>query len=531
MKKLLTALAILAIMAVCFVLLPTEAQAVDGAGRIGDCTWVLEGTTLTISGNGRMGIEGSGSLQPWGQNVTHVIIEEGVTHISPEAFMRCPLEYVSIASTVRSIGDDAFKLSGLTSIIIPEGVTGIGEGAFCFCYSLSDVKLPRTLTSIGRWAFQNCAMKSIVLPASVTRIANYAFNYCNIEDVWFLGSESDKASLSIGGDNLCLNTATWHYNSCPLGAPHAYNGICDNSCNGCGEIREVPDHSYDSACDNCCNGCGELRTVPDHIYDNACDAECNVCRYIRNVSHRYGTEWVMTKTDHWHECSSCGDKKDITTHNYTNACDLDCNICGYGRAVTHSYESTWSANAASHWHECSVCKDKQDLDAHNPGAAATETTAQLCTTCGYIIKPALNHTHNYASTWTMNDSGHWHACSGCSEKGNYDTHNWNDNYCTVCGANNPNATQPATQPTEGASSSTEPVTQPSADPTTPSGTDVPTTPDTTDTSDPGGSTPSLTEPNGSSENTSGAVWIIISVAVVFLGGGGIAGWFFWKKKH
>ena len=523
MKKIFVLLAILAMMVVCFVLLPTEAQAASGTGRIGDCTWVLEGTTLTISGNGRMGSEGSTSLQPWGQNVTHVIIEEGVTHIGQEAFMKCPLEYVSIASTVRSIGLDAFKMSGLTSIIIPEGVTSIGEQAFASCKSLEYIKLPSTLTTIGRWAFTECGkLKSIVLPASMTRIDSYAFNYCNIEDVWYLGSASDKASLSIGGNNLCLSTATWHYNSCPIGAPHAYNGICDNSCNACGEIREVSDHTYDSPCDNCCNGCGELRTVPDHTYDNACDADCNTCGNIRSVSHMYGTVWVMTNANHWHECSICGDKKDVATHDYSNACDANCNNCGYSRAITHSYESTWSTDAINHWHECNICGDKKDKSGHTPGAPATESTAQTCTTCDYIIQPVLNHTHNYVSTWTINGSSHWHACAGCEEKGSYAAHTpgaeataTTDQICTVCGYVLKEATgetEPAPQPTE--PSGTE-ATQPESTPVT---SIEPTTTPATPTEPVGGHEPS-TDP---------MVWIIVAVAVVILGGGA-AGIIIWKK--
>lgn len=40
-----------------------------------------------------------------------------------------------------------------------------------------------------------------------------------------------------------------------------------------------------------------------------------------------------------------------------------------------------------------TCHTKKDEAAHIPGAEATETTAQTCTVCGYVIKAPLGHTH------------------------------------------------------------------------------------------------------------------------------------------
>ena len=60
---------------------------------------------------------------------------------------------------------------------------------------------------------------------------------------------------------------------------------------------------------------------------------------------------------------------------------------GGGSEHTHSYGADWMTDSPGHWHECS-CGDKKDFAAHTPGAAATETTPQTCTVCGYVIKPA-----------------------------------------------------------------------------------------------------------------------------------------------
>ena len=57
--------------------------------------------------------------------------------------------------------------------------------------------------------------------------------------------------------------------------------------------------------------------------------------------------------------------------------------------------SDWGYKEADgHAHICNRNADHHDtVIAHTPGAAATETTAQTCTECGYIIQPATGHIH------------------------------------------------------------------------------------------------------------------------------------------
>ena len=56
----------------------------------------------------------------------------------------------------------------------------------------------------------------------------------------------------------------------------------------------------------------------------------------------------------------------------------------------HNYdESTWGyKDAEGHAHECQNCDAHDAVQPHTPGAAATATTPQTCTACGYIIAPA-----------------------------------------------------------------------------------------------------------------------------------------------
>ena len=67
----------------------------------------------------------------------------------------------------------------------------------------------------------------------------------------------------------------------------------------------------------------------------------------------------------------------------------------YGSYGAHDWDTTvWGyVGADGHARTCKTagCTSKADFAAHTPGAAATETTAQTCTECGFEIAPALGH--------------------------------------------------------------------------------------------------------------------------------------------
>ena len=254
----------------------------------------------------------------------------------------------------------------------------------------------------------------------------------------------------------------------------------------CGDKKDLAAHA-DANKDHNCDVCG--KKMSDHTGGTATckdKATCSICgqKYGDLAAHNYKTTWSTDSTKHWHECSVCGDKKDVAAHvdaNKDHNCDVcgkkmsdhtggtatckdkaTCTICGqkYGDLAAHNYKTEWSKDKNKHWHECSVCGDKKDEAAHTPGAPATETTPQTCTVCGYVIKAALGHTHNFnqkntiktylksAATCTAK-AVYYYSCS-CGEKGtatfesgdlaahNYKTEwskdstkHWHE--CSVCG--------------------------------------------------------------------------------------------------
>ncbi|MBP3569394.1 MAG: leucine-rich repeat protein, partial [Lachnospiraceae bacterium] len=187
-----------------------EIVASDICGAEGDgsnITWTLYSDgTLTISGSGAMcDYETDFFEAPWNEHkndITTVIIEEGVTTIGRYAFMDCrALIQITIPQSVTTIGKGAFyycdgltsvtlpnsistiqeqtfySCSSLISLTIPSGVTTIEPYAFTECYDLNSITIPEGVTTIGEMAFCDCtSLETIVIPSSVTTIGVNAFN-------------------------------------------------------------------------------------------------------------------------------------------------------------------------------------------------------------------------------------------------------------------------------------------------------------------------------------------------------------------
>ena len=139
-----------------------------------------------------------------------------------------------------------------------------------------------------------------------------------------------------------------------------------------------------------------------------------------NPDNHTGTlgDWKSDGSNHWKEYSCCGVHAGTAAHTGGTAdCQnrAVCDICNqpYGELGSHDPASIWSKDASGHWHVCQTanCTEKLDFAAHTPGAAATEETSQTCTECGYELAPKLAHTHVWGD-WTSNGDGtHTRICS------------------------------------------------------------------------------------------------------------------------
>jgi|GEM_PF-3995596 len=114
----------------------------------------------------------------------------------------------------------------------------------------------------------------------------------------------------------------------------------------------------------------------------------------------------------------------------------------------HTFEDTWSYNDSRHWY-AATCEHKTlnyGTAAHTMGewSIKTEATcskegaeARACSVCGYEEVRSLDKVdHTYATEWSMDESGHWHAatCEHTNEKSGFAAHTYNygERACNVC---------------------------------------------------------------------------------------------------
>ncbi len=161
----------------------TESSDVSGV-----LTWSVNGSTLTISGNGMMDDYTLELLAPWynyRDTINSVVVNEGVTSVGAYAF---------------------YGLDNVSEIVIPQSVETVGFAAFENCASLTNLEIKNAMAVVDGTAFRNCngivsevsgakyatvsgnatyallevdtAVESFTIPATTQVIAEGAFENC-----------------------------------------------------------------------------------------------------------------------------------------------------------------------------------------------------------------------------------------------------------------------------------------------------------------------------------------------------------------
>ena len=132
-------------------------------------------------------------------------------------------------------------------------------------------------------------------------------------------------------------------------------------------------------------------------------------------------------------------------------------------AHEHEYETNWSYDETQHWHKCKGCDEVADKAAHHGGTATCSAKA-ICVDCGQtygeladhdwgewkvtteptctekgvetrVCKVDPTHTetrevaakdHNYADTWSHDETNHWIECTACNDKKDLAAHQYGD---------------------------------------------------------------------------------------------------------
>ena len=468
--------------------------------------------------------------------LTSVTIPNSVISIGNFAFGSCTgLKSITIPSSVTSIENNVFQdCTGLTNITvdssnpsfcsesgvlfnkdkttliycprgktgsytIPDGVTAIEDYAFYYCSGLTSVTIPSSVTSIGVSSFQHCTgLTSITIPNSVTSITNLAFWDCSSLTIVYIPSGvnfvPDESGLT--GDFIS-KTATKITYTVDSSNNVTITDISLSSVNTVDIPPEIDGKKVIAVDEDHRHKVGNHTCVTNTTPTCINKATCGICGQDyygdHDLSHHDAAAHTCTAdgtVEYW-DCSVCG-------KNFSDADgkkEID-NIVD--PAPGHNWDTAYDSNETHHWHNCTnancpITEDdqKDGYAVHTPGAAATETTPQTCTECGYVLAPALGHIHANHLTFVAevpascttdgvkahyececgmlfpdaddtvyvtaeelkiaahhtpgadwesdNDEDHYHICSVCSDKTDVTPHSYDSGEITT----------PATETTEG----------------------------------------------------------------------------------
>ncbi len=201
---------------------------------------------------------------------------------------------------------------------------------------------------------------------------------------------------------------------------------------------------------------GDCQTHPIFWYDcSRCDSnaknDANATDFLYTAlglgDHNISDEWSNSDEKHFKKCLVTGcdystDGEDCYGGEASCFKLAECEVCGakHGTTLPHAFFGDLVKDAAGHACSCITpgCTAHDTLLHHRSSGEATETNAEVCVECGYIITPALSHdAHTPKSEWKCDEAGHWKECTGCEgQKLDYSKHDYDnscDALCETCG--------------------------------------------------------------------------------------------------
>lgn len=137
-----------------------------------------------------------------------VTLPEGIEYIGDRAFAQCPIDEITIPSTVTEIGYAAFGMcDSLKEVTVPESVTVLEARAFYACTALERVYFRASVTDIGIGVFENTvqsngtqyyyntSLTEVYLSASVEKMHKTALYGNYVTDIYFAGTQEQWDAL------------------------------------------------------------------------------------------------------------------------------------------------------------------------------------------------------------------------------------------------------------------------------------------------------------------------------------------------
>ena len=178
MKKGLSLSLIIALI-LSIVVIPIRTSAEEAKEEINPtiiCEWRDNNKTLVIKGKGRLPERWMDKVEKWHLTFNKLIIEEGISSISPMAFNDIGkyIESIKFPEGLKVLEEyTLLNCDRLKKVEFPSSLVKIESEAFHFCNALTSLKIPDSVTSIGKNAFSRCSyLKKLVLPKSLKTYEN-----------------------------------------------------------------------------------------------------------------------------------------------------------------------------------------------------------------------------------------------------------------------------------------------------------------------------------------------------------------------
>ena len=184
-------------------------------------TWTLDDQgVLTISGTGNMAdFDTSSSPAPWGNGITQVAIQDGITSIGSFAFSSC---------------------HNLTSLSLPDSVTSLHYCAFNACFNLEAISIPNTVEYIDYLAINCDAIVYADLNSNLARLLSKASCYFRIPGAnYSLRYRFDSNGLVYGDTIIDTEIARVDRSVYDFTIPSIVTIIGDNAFSYCTTLTDV----------------------------------------------------------------------------------------------------------------------------------------------------------------------------------------------------------------------------------------------------------------------------------------------------
>lgn len=233
------------------------------------------------------------------KNLKKLILSDSLIDISSSAFSGCEnLEEIVLPKNIKKLGYRAFgDCKRLKRIIIPDGIEELEWGVFAGCENLEEIVLPNSIKKIDKQIFLNCKkLTNVILPESITTLPDEFFRGCEKLDITL-----PKTITKLGSRVFSGCTHLTHF---PINAA-SFESECFKDCRSLRQILLNPNTPYIP--ESAFMGCTNLESISYAGTNNLIIGESSFknCKTLKKVPH-------FVRKYNKHAFEGCDSIKEIT---------------------------------------------------------------------------------------------------------------------------------------------------------------------------------------------------------------------------